>query len=99
MKFSMKDALVLMKKLNIKGIDEDEFLQGLIVEMEHGKRYPECNVTNDDPIMTAKIAWAHLKELPDYYTRLNKMEEEGKKSLQKDKIPGMIDEMVQEFIK
>lgn len=54
-----------------------EFVIGVNVELEHGSRYPETNVTNDDPQMTGKIAWAHLKEFPDYYTRLEKMEKEA----------------------
>lgn len=49
---------------------------GLEVEIEHGKADPKTNVTNSDPILTGKIAWAHLNELPDYYTRLKKIEEE-----------------------
>lgn len=44
--------------------------------MEHGTRYPETNVTNNDVKLTGKIAWAHLKEFPDYYTRLEKLEKE-----------------------
>ncbi len=55
-------------------IDFEEFKMGIAEEFEHGSRDPETNVTNDDPEMTAKIAWAHLKGLPDYYTRLRKME-------------------------
>jgi hypothetical protein len=58
-------------------IDVDQFSKGLSVELEHGARDPETNVTNNDLIMTGKIAWAHLKELPDYYTRLEKMEAEA----------------------
>ena len=54
-----------------------EFTMGLNVELEHGKRYPETNVTNNDMCLTGKIAWAHLKEFPDYYTRLEKMEKEA----------------------
>ena len=42
---------------------------GLEVEPEHGAAIPETNVTNDDPLLTGKIAWAHLKEMSDYYTR------------------------------
>ena len=53
-----------------------QFRRGLDVELEHGAHDPETDVTNDDPVMTAKIAWAHLKELPDYYTRLAIMEGE-----------------------
>ena len=47
---------------------------GLEVELEHGAQDPETNVTDDDDLTTGKIAWAHLKELPDYYTRLAVME-------------------------
>jgi Protein of unknown function (DUF5661) len=55
----------------------EEFRMGLGVELEHGSGDPETNVTNSDEIMTGKIAWAHLKEIPDYYTRLLKMEQEA----------------------
>jgi len=51
-----------------------EFIVGYVIELEHGTKYPRWNITNDDPIMTAKIALAHLEELPDYYTRPQKME-------------------------
>ena len=55
----------------------EQFRMGLEVELEHGARDPETNVTNDDPLLTGKIAFAHLKEFPDYYTRLQKMETEA----------------------
>ncbi|HEY5124170.1 MAG TPA: DUF5661 family protein [Ignavibacteria bacterium] len=81
-----------MKKLNLKdakevgddlGIDwdvvsPDEFTKGINVEFEHGTRYPQTNITNNDKKMTGKIAWAHLKEFPDYYTRLAKLEKKAK---------------------
>ncbi len=57
--------------------DAEQFRIGLEVELEHGAHDPETDVTGDDPILTAKIAWAHLKELPDYYTRLVAMEREA----------------------
>jgi hypothetical protein len=57
--------------------DLEQFRLGLSVEMEHGAQDPETNVTNGDPLLTGKIAWAHLKEIPDYYSRLNKMEAEA----------------------
>jgi hypothetical protein len=57
--------------------DVEQFAIGLDVELEHGAHDPETNVTDDDPILTAKIAWAHLKELPDYYTRLVAMERQA----------------------
>ena len=50
---------------------------GLNVELEHGTKFPNTNVTNDDPILTGKIALAHLMEFPDYYTRLKKLESES----------------------
>lgn len=59
--------------------DVEQFRIGLNVELEHGKRDPATNVTNDDPIMTGKIALAHLDEFPDYYIRLTRMEEEAEK--------------------
>lgn len=57
-----------------KNFDVEQFRMGLNVELEHGTRDPRTNVTNDDPMMTGKIALAHLNELPDYYTRLERME-------------------------
>jgi hypothetical protein len=47
-------------------VDLQQFRRGLEVELEHGARDPETNVTNDDLTLTGKIAWAHLKEFPDY---------------------------------
>lgn len=57
--------------------DVDQFHQGMGVELEHGTVDPNTNVTNNDRILTAKIALAHLNEFSDYYTRLEKMEEEA----------------------
>ena len=57
--------------------DVEQFRIGMDVELEHGLRDPDTNITNDDPIMTGKIALAHLNEFPDYYTRLEKMEKEA----------------------
>lgn len=58
-------------------ISLDEFRVGLSVELEHGLHDAQTNVTNDDELVTGKIAWAHLKEIPDYYTRLLQMELEA----------------------
>jgi hypothetical protein len=63
--------------LDWKKVDLEQFRRGLEVELEHGARDPETNVTNDDLTLTGKIAWAHLKEFPDYYTRLDKLEAEA----------------------
>lgn len=54
--------------------DLEQFRMGMDVELEHGTRDPQTNVTDDDATTTAKIARAHLNEIPDYYTRLAKME-------------------------
>jgi len=53
------------------------------VELEHGTVNMKTNVTNDDALITGKIALAHLNEFPDYYTRLKKMEVEGDKFWEK----------------
>jgi hypothetical protein len=60
--------------------DVEQFRAGMDVELEHGLRDPATNVTGDDPVTTGKIALAHLKEFPDYYTRLEDMEEEAKRA-------------------
>jgi hypothetical protein len=65
-------------------IEPEEFRRGMEVELEHGRRDPATDVTGDDLLLTGKIALAHLKELPDYYTRLARMEEEGKAFWHKD---------------
>jgi hypothetical protein len=57
--------------------DVEQFRMGMDVELEHGQHDPRTNVTGDDPALTGKIAWAHLKELADYYTRLQRMESEA----------------------
>ena len=59
--------------------DVEQFRGGLDVELEHGLHDPTTNVTDDDPVTTGKIALAHLNEFPDYYTRLERMEEEAKR--------------------
>jgi len=59
--------------------DVDQFRRGMDVELEHGLHDLLTNVTGDDPLVTGKIALAHLHEFPDYYTRLARMEEEAKR--------------------
>jgi hypothetical protein len=61
--------------------DLEQFRRGMEVELEHGSNDPITNVTNDDPILTGKIAWAHLREFPDYYDRLDRMEAEAEGKL------------------
>lgn len=103
MRYTSDDALNLFKKLNIdqNSVSMTEFLKGVQVETEHGLKNPKTNVTDDDPTMTAKIALAHLLEIPDYYTRLDKMEKEGKAAkanIQKAKMQeAAIDDLLQMF--
>jgi hypothetical protein len=59
--------------------DVEQFRRGMEVELEHGLHDPLTNVTGDDPVVTGKIALAHLNEFPDYYTRLVRMEEQAKR--------------------
>ena len=59
--------------------DVEQFRMGMDVELEHGFHDLLTNVTDDDPVVTGKIALAHLNEFPDYYTRLERMEEEAKR--------------------
>jgi DNA-directed RNA polymerase alpha subunit len=77
--FTAKEAKQIGEKLGIdwSRFDVEQYRVGLDVELEHGKIDPHTNVTDDDPIMTGKIALAHLNELSDYYTRLTEMEEEA----------------------
>ena len=78
-KFTLEEAKAIGSELGIvfNSFDAEQFLDGINVELEHGARDPETDVTNNDPLLTGKIALAHLKEFPDYYTRLKKMEKEA----------------------
>lgn len=80
-RFTTEDARRIGTEIGIdwgtSPFDVEQFHMGLEVELEHGAHDPETNVSGDDPILTGKIAWAHLKELPDYYTRLAIMEGEA----------------------
>ena len=64
-------------RVNWEEISSEEFRTGLAVELEHGMHDPETNVTNNDELLTGKIALAHLKEYPDYYTRLAQLEKDA----------------------
>ena len=77
--FSAEQAKEIGEKIGIKWdkFDIEQFRRGMDVELEHGTIDPATNVTNDDPLITGKIAQAHLNEFPDYYTRLDKMEKEA----------------------
>ena len=77
--FTIEDARRVGEALGIDWTDfsVEQFKEGMEVELEHGSNNLTTNVTNDDPIMTGKIALAHLNEFSDYYVRLKKMEEEA----------------------
>jgi hypothetical protein len=76
--FSAEEARVIGERIGIDWgtgeVDLEQFAMGLSIELEHGRRDPATNVTNDDELITGKIALAHLREIPDYYTRLEAME-------------------------
>lgn len=75
-KISCSQAFAVGRSLGVdfRKVRPAQWCMGMNVELEHGRRDRRTNVTNDSPRLTGKIAWAHLNELPDYYTRLAKME-------------------------
>jgi hypothetical protein len=77
--FTAEEAGHVGKTLGISWgkFDREQFRKGMDVELEHGLVDPHTNVTSDDPLLTGKIALAHLNEFPDYYTRLDRMEKEA----------------------
>ena len=81
-RFTADDARAIGEEIGIdwakSPFDVEQFRVGMTVELEHGLRDERTNVSNDDPHVTGKIALAHLNEFPDYYTRLERMEEEAK---------------------
>jgi len=83
--FDSTEALDVATRLGLDFAAEpfslDEFRRGMDVELEHGRRDPVTNVTGDDALTTGKIALAHLREIPDYYTRLSRMEAEAEAEL------------------
>ncbi len=74
-----KEAEIILKIVNVQGmkIDVEDFRQGLEVELEHGTRFEDANVTNNHPLLTGKIVLAHMKETLDYYRLLDVAEFEG----------------------
>ncbi|MFC2020793.1 DUF5661 family protein [Chloroflexota bacterium] len=77
--FTAEEARQIGEKLGIdwSRFDVEQYRMGLDVELEHGLADSLTNVTNDDFMITGKIALAHLNEFPDYYTRLEIMEREA----------------------
>jgi hypothetical protein len=82
-KFSQQEAREIGQRIGIdwdtSRFDVEQFRMGLAVELEHGSQNSATNVSDDDEITTGKIAWAHLNEFPDYYTRLAEMESEAER--------------------
>jgi hypothetical protein len=83
--FTVEEARLIGEQIGIDWavapFDVEQFRSGMDVELEHGLHDGATNVTDDDPIVTGKIALAHLNEFPDYYTRLERMEEQAKTEL------------------
>jgi len=82
--FTTTEAREIGKMLGVdfSRISIEQFRIGLSVELEHGLSDPDTNITYDDEYLTGKIAWAHLKEIPDYYRRLATLEREAYKESQ-----------------
>jgi Protein of unknown function (DUF5661) len=84
--FTALDATKALERADIDISNErytvEDVATGMNVEAEHGTRFPDLDVTGDDPVITAKIALAHLREFPDYYVRLEIMEREAEAALQ-----------------
>jgi Protein of unknown function (DUF5661) len=82
-RFSEEEARDIGRRVGIdwdtSRFDVEQFRMGLEVELEHGRQDPVTNVSDDDEMTTGKIAWAHLNEFPDYYTRLAEMEAEAER--------------------
>jgi hypothetical protein len=80
--FTVEEARRVGEQLGIDWatapFDVQQFRMGMDVELEHGLHDPATDVTGDDPVVTGKIALAHLNEFADYYTRLERMEKEAK---------------------
>ena len=78
-KVTADEAGVILKEVNAEEMDIplEDFIIGLEVELEHGTRFQDANVTNNHPLLTGKIVLAHLKETMDYYQRLDVAELEG----------------------
>ena len=77
--FTKSEAKKIGEKLGInwKDYNLEQFRMGMDVELEHGRTNKKTNVTNDNPLLTGKIALAHLNEFPDYYTRLERLEKQA----------------------
>jgi hypothetical protein len=82
-KFSAEEARRIGEEIGIDWASApfavEQFRMGMDVELEHGLHDLMTNVTHDDPVVTGKIALAHLNEFPDYYTRLARMEAEAER--------------------
>ena len=76
---SLDEARIIQEEVGgeAMSISADAFKQGLEVELEHGVQFKDANVTNNHPVLTGKIVLAHLKEMLDYYVRLEVAELEG----------------------
>ena len=70
-KFTLSETNDIAKRLGIDfgkvKFTPEEYMEGMNIELEHGTVDAATNVTNDDPLITGKIALAHLNEVPFYY--------------------------------
>ena len=81
--FTEEEARTIGQRIGVDwsagDVDLEQFRMGLAVELEHGTQDSATDVTHDDETITGKIALAHLREIPDYYTRLAAMEKEAER--------------------
>jgi hypothetical protein len=79
--FTQAEARSIGEALGIQWekFDVEQFRMGLNTELEHGRRDPMTDVTHDEPLVTGKIALAHLNDIPDYYTHLAVMERDAER--------------------
>jgi hypothetical protein len=84
-RFTSQEAKMIGQSLGVSWSDFDveQFRLGLDVELEHGLVDSHTNISNDDPVITGKIALAHLNEFPDYYYRLSVMEKRAEEYWEK----------------
>jgi hypothetical protein len=85
--FDTNDATNALATAGIDISDEqytaEDVAKGMNVELEHGTQFPDLDVTGNDPVVTVKIALAHLREFPDYYDRLAVMESEAETAFER----------------
>ena len=76
---TLEEARIVQKAIGAEAaeVSPEQFRRGLEIELEHGLQFSDANVSNNHPLLTGRIVLAHLKEMLDYYLRLEVAELEG----------------------